>query len=256
MLPLFPTALGETVHKDKVIEQVDEAFVQLGLPLQTPDGRNTVGGHVFRVSGSRHLVRVGVDLRIVKILARWETEQIMGYVKEVPLETLTAAYRQRNADKEALTTNVGTILAQAPATQSRASSSILASFTPFKKATLEKIERLNDRCHKLELELQATCDKLKVLDDGVHIPYVISTKGEGVYHVTSAYKDKPIDEVTTKCGWPYLKWASPYDRIGFIDVAVDYKRLCKRCLRIERARRRALAPRDRFDRSPSPLTGS
>ena len=36
VLPLFPTALGETAHKDKVIEQVDEASAQLGPFCRRP----------------------------------------------------------------------------------------------------------------------------------------------------------------------------------------------------------------------------
>ena len=38
------------------------------------------------------MVRHGVDLRTLMLLARWESEIIMRYVKETPLEMLTQTY--------------------------------------------------------------------------------------------------------------------------------------------------------------------
>ena len=83
-LPFFPTMQGVAVSKSMVVNMVLQFAAQLGLPLVAEDGRGAFTGHVFRISGSRHLARYGVDHNIIMLLARWASAVILQYLKDVP----------------------------------------------------------------------------------------------------------------------------------------------------------------------------
>ena len=101
LLPFFPTSCGEAAHKDRIIELVEAAAEMLGLPLLAANGRRAFGGHVFRVSGSRHLARLGLDIRVIMLLARWATDIILGYVKDAPLARIAEDYKKKALSLEA-----------------------------------------------------------------------------------------------------------------------------------------------------------
>ena len=46
----------------------------------------------MRISGSRHLARRGLEVKLIQILARWESDTVLHYIKEVPLEVLAQKY--------------------------------------------------------------------------------------------------------------------------------------------------------------------
>ena len=66
------------MHKTIVVLLIEVVMAQLGMVLQTLEGRRAYGGHAFRVGGSQHLALVGLGLRIIMLLARWGTEVIWG----------------------------------------------------------------------------------------------------------------------------------------------------------------------------------
>ena len=92
-VPFFPTPSGKAVDKRRVVLLVEMAAGQLGIVIIGPDGRPAFGGHVFRISGSRHLARNALEVAIVKLLARWDSEIVFGYIKDTPLEAITATYQ-------------------------------------------------------------------------------------------------------------------------------------------------------------------
>ena len=96
-LPFFPDTEGNAVCKSKVVESVEVVALRLGLPLCTSDGRNNYGGHVFRVSGARHLAAIGMDIRVIMIHARWQSNVVLRYVQEAPLIGLTEEYIKLSA---------------------------------------------------------------------------------------------------------------------------------------------------------------
>jgi hypothetical protein len=55
-------------------------------------GRNAIGEHVWRVSGSRLLARAGVPLTQIALMARWGSDIILRYVAETPLDTITESF--------------------------------------------------------------------------------------------------------------------------------------------------------------------
>ena len=84
--------------------------------------------------------------------------------------------------------------------------------------------------------------KIEKIQDGRHSPYILSEGKkcrEGLYDLTSLYLGASPDIVLTKCGWHYMH--SNFIRADIIEEGVDYEKLCKRCLKVERARRKALA---------------
>ena len=93
-LPFFPTREGMTVTKNMIVTLVFRAAVQLGLRTTAEDGRDAWTGHVFRITGARHLARNGVDHALIMLLARWASAVILGYLKEAPLEILTDKYKK------------------------------------------------------------------------------------------------------------------------------------------------------------------
>ena len=58
-------------------------------------GRCTVGEHVWRVSGSRHLAALDVPTPIIMRLARWGSDVILRYIADAPLSALTRVYLDR-----------------------------------------------------------------------------------------------------------------------------------------------------------------
>jgi len=98
LLCQFADEQGEppTVQED-VIVMVEMLAREMGLPLVGPDGRKCYGGHVWRISGSRYMGARGVDIRIIKPLARWQSEIVMCYLQEAPLKVITDTFPKADA---------------------------------------------------------------------------------------------------------------------------------------------------------------
>jgi hypothetical protein len=93
-LPLFPTQTGAAAEKESVVRTVEYFAKECGTSLVDQLGRRAYGGHSFRVTGSRMLARMGLELYKIALLARWASNVIMRYVSEAPLATLTEDCRR------------------------------------------------------------------------------------------------------------------------------------------------------------------
>ena len=91
-MPFFPTKAGKPASKKNIVALVIDAAGKLKLILISEDGRDAFGGHVFRVTGARHPARIGIELRIIGLLARHQSNIILTYAQEAPLEVLTETY--------------------------------------------------------------------------------------------------------------------------------------------------------------------
>jgi len=87
-LPAFPQFSGEAVAKERVVVCLEALAVLLGLLLFAPNGKRAFGGHTFRVSGARHFAYRGLEMRIIMLLAKWESEGILRYIKRHATHTL------------------------------------------------------------------------------------------------------------------------------------------------------------------------
>ena len=93
-LPLFPNCSGAWCSRSGFVESIETMAVALCLPTVDDMGRSTLGEHVWRVTGARHLARLLVPYGIITLLARWGSNVILRYIAEAPLENLTNVYRE------------------------------------------------------------------------------------------------------------------------------------------------------------------
>jgi len=91
------------MDKASVVEVVEEIAGRLNLPLTADDGRKAFGAHAYRVSGARHFAYRGLELRIIALLARWQSDIMLHYVQEAPLTTLTGLYLGKTDAAQGLT---------------------------------------------------------------------------------------------------------------------------------------------------------
>ena len=92
-LPLFPTADGKIVTKEGMVKALEYYVVATGGVVRSTHGERLLGGHSFRITGSRRLASLGVELMVIMCLARWGTNIIMRYVQDAPLTALTDTYK-------------------------------------------------------------------------------------------------------------------------------------------------------------------
>jgi hypothetical protein len=93
--PLFPNADGNWCTKKGFVATVAELARRTEVPTIDLLERSTVGEHVWRVTGSRHLAALDVPIPIIKLLARWGSDVIERYIADAPLAALTRVYIDR-----------------------------------------------------------------------------------------------------------------------------------------------------------------
>ena len=175
-LPFFPTKGGAGVDKAEVVKCVEHVATLIGLPIKLTDGKNAYGAHTFRVSGARLMAKKRVDIRVIMLLARWESEVVMRYVRETPLEGLTQAY-----------------LGAEPATESTSAWSLPAAQCDI---ALEQVNKLADRHEaevvKLQKELEALVAKRNTLEAFAVPQCVVFRGGLGTVHrAAPGYQREP-----------------------------------------------------------------
>ena len=63
-------------------------------------GRNTVGEHVWRVSGSRMLAVAGIPTEKIMLVARWGNSIVHRYIADSPLYNIAAEFHRGVAGAE------------------------------------------------------------------------------------------------------------------------------------------------------------
>jgi len=140
-LPLFPGRDGGWCSRDGFLGAIAELARRLSACTTDSLGRNIVGEHTWRVSGSCHLASLDVPLPIIRLLARWGGDTIMRYVQDAPLSSLTRLYLDRVAAADGA---VRGIAAAAQATASSASPTISPVLTPAESASAFAVDPLLD----------------------------------------------------------------------------------------------------------------
>ena len=72
-LPLFPTARGDWPTRDGFVTTIAIMAARLNVDVVDFMGRDTIGEHVWRVSGDRHLASLGLPQPMIMLLARWDS---------------------------------------------------------------------------------------------------------------------------------------------------------------------------------------
>ena len=211
--------MGTAVHKTIVALLIEVLMAQLGMVLQTPEGRRAYGGHAFRVGGSQHLARVGLGLRLIMLLARWGTEVILGYVKDAPLENLTEDYLKSKTSA---------------ASSSKSGKGALPKLADKSLKQLEELEKKYDEHDRNIEELRAKLDAVKVATE--EPKYVVS--GNLVWHKSLPVEGVPAHRWKVLCGWRYHASVFTRERVFSDEIKSEF--LCDRCFKEELKRRRAL----------------
>ena len=187
------------------------------LDMTAVDGRDAFTGHVWRISGSRLLARLGIQIALIMLLARWGSATIMRYVKDAPLKALTADYKRAIKGKLAME-------------NASSSSSPEEPRGKLKDDVLKKVNKILTNTKKIEDDLTSHIDeltkKLSTLHEEVHQSYVISHK-YNQWHRVYAWKDKDPSEWRAWCSWRYgLIRPSEVRRRSVFEDGVE---VCWRC---------------------------
>ena len=84
-LPLFPDKHGKVANKATVILALEATVKGYGEPTVGANGSRLLGGHSFRVTGAQKLAAAGVEIIKIMVLARWSSEVVLRYVKDLSL---------------------------------------------------------------------------------------------------------------------------------------------------------------------------
>ena len=92
-VPLFPNSDGGRCTRQAFVATIEAMAILLGLPIVSSDGTRLYGEHTWRVGGSRHMHRMGIDVPTIMRLARWGSDVVLRYLSDAVLTTLTSRYR-------------------------------------------------------------------------------------------------------------------------------------------------------------------
>ena len=214
--PFSPGRDGKPMTKERMIKAIQVIAQQLGLPLIAMNGRLAFTGHVFRISGSRHLARIGVQIASIMLLARWAGWIIAQYVKDAPLAGLASEYKKGKRIK------VG-------AQDDRKTKKIDKLSTK----ALDTIKTLESEIRQQEEKLEQMVKDMAIMDRRIEAPYIVSDKYQ-VWHVVFPWLDAPVKAHKTHCGWSYGR--SVYQRRVEVPEGLPRKplnkhdeSLCPRC---------------------------
>ena len=264
-LPLFPDENGEVITKEHMTDLIERLAVGCELPVTMVDGRPCFGGHVWRISGARHLARLGVPYHIIKLLARWQSDIIDRYLKDVPLERLTAAYLDGSRQLHAVTDQAQQVRQNASLAICDSSHSVVSASTSSSSSSgapgapparqvggrtvgkglseeqvviiinraLRPLQDLHETAQKnvssLAMDLVRARDSIKMLEARSKLPFLCSDGLSGSYHVTMGdYQLLPKSSWITTCGWRYGH--SNFTRALKVPAQVPRSRVCARCL--------------------------
>ena len=222
-LPFFPTRAGDACEKHDVIDAIHALAKATGQPVKQKDGRSAFGGHVFRISGARHLYRCGVDVATLKLLARWESNVVLRYIKDVPLETLHSRYMTGGSSASS-STSFGShqlVVAANNSVRSTGDSSkfLREQMLAIKQSAESEVRSLEDLAEQLKIELQQAGRK--------SFGYIINESGRGAVHICAVNPTVAHPKNwRTACGWMYSN--SDFSRVEDAS-AFPNERLCHRC---------------------------
>ena len=213
-LPLFPRLDGGRASSEALSATVAAVAERCGLPLVDTMGRASFTEHVFRVSGSRMLARVGVPTDVIMLLARWASEVIRRYVGDVPLEQLTQKYLNRTH---------GAALGSPPSTSTTA----ITSSATIEQQAVTPAEL--DPVRILELET-----RVELLAQEVQPEFVQNLRSGAVHRCGEYGRLTPASLWKTPCGWPFGSCGAECVWRASIG-GIDADQICGTCLAPERA---------------------
>jgi len=244
----FPSNSGNVLEKEDVIVMVETLAKEMGLPLVGPDGRKCYGGHVWRISGSRYMGARGIDIRIIKLLARWQSEIVMRYLQEAPLKVITDTFLKaeasivQSAPKPEQTLKRKAASDEMEASDTEEDDTPLDSVCAVTKFAEEQMQIMLEQVNMAEAEAQ---ELRKITSDleqkivslqrtPVQMPaLVVNNNGLGAVHRNvCAWALEPPGMWRAQCGWKYA--AANFVRTNADITTFNKVRLCDRCFSTEK----------------------
>lgn len=210
-LPLFLSEDGTVPTKEAMVATIEHFAAEVGDPLCDERGRRRMGGHSSRVTGARHLSRIGVEVYIIQLLARHSTAVILHYVKNVPLEAITEHYSMGMANRD-----LTEMLERCRADQAAV------------EAAKEEISDLQvnvvDLLHR-EIDLNV---KISNLESKIGEATFVVNSSTNVWHKPATYNRRMAPTLwSTACGWSFgtkyhFRWENGLPKSS--------RNICDRCL--------------------------
>jgi hypothetical protein len=215
--PVFPTKEGEVCDKVRVVKAFRAIGILLGLP---PSVADEISGHLCRVSGAQHLARLGFDIVLIKLMARWDSMVVLRYIAEAPLGTVTETYRKLAAGR-GLATQLDDLLTEV--------SSLRGQVEAMRGQAID--------AQKQEVEL-ATPPAVPLPDDAFTGNYLVNN-ASGKYHLPFVDRSGVTTPFKTKCGWQFtIEENSVATRLS----TTDFTMICGVCLPKQRKAARLYVP--------------
>ena len=89
-----PRLTEGVVAKEAMANAIMMVALALGLVIIRANGQNQYTGHVFRISGARHLARAMVQMMLIMLMARWDAHIILRYVEDATLMNITLEFKK------------------------------------------------------------------------------------------------------------------------------------------------------------------
>ena len=252
-MPLFPDARGGNPEKADVVSAFDLLAHSANLPLQDNMGRPRFGGHSMRISGSRWLAGIGIEIKKIQVMARWDSDVVLHYIKTAPMASVTEDVRAKlggtqghDCDKLlAICDNPGAdmleVLPRLKAIEDRLSASerdaLVANLGDVTHE--ERIAAVEAVVEALKLKSQgqdnlfkAAQSDLKELKHLILDPVVINAKSQVAHRALNGRAGIPS---RSRCGWIFD--GAPHSRVCEVPNTHPSTLVCERCLPDVRAER-------------------
>ena len=197
------------MEKVQVVDAIQLTAKAAGLPTRGDDGKLVFTGHTWRIMGSRHMVRNGVQVPIVMLMARWDSNAVLKYIKDAPLITITGEFKRG-----------------VRALKIKAIEDKHHEFKGFSKKALADLQALRASVEHHERELANVCSNISKLKYAVHPIYVISDKYRK-WHVVPKFAGVAVGLWKARCGWRY--GASKFERRSKPPAVWGADERCPRC---------------------------
>jgi hypothetical protein len=202
-VPVFPNRRGRTVEKIKVVETFKQVARLLGIPESELDG---IGGHACRVSGAQHLAKLGFDVVLIQLMARWAGEMVLRYIAEAPLSAITETYRKLAAGRS-LSDQLDDLVMQVSELRGKLDDMqvVVASDLASERALASSQEKAADTD-----------------DDSWYLVNIVSRKTHRPFidHAGTLIDGKSM------CGWRYKQWEC---NVVHVLPHADPKTICRTC---------------------------
>ena len=207
--PFSPTAAGAFMTKPGMIKAVQKVHRNITGPKHIDDDKKP-WGHVFRISGPRHMARNGVAPQVIMRLAHWGSNTIWRYLRDTPLTNLTKDYvRGRSHQKH---------------------SDVLHDAAKVKQLSTAAFDRMKAIEKRIQAQESQLAELVRRLDDEPEqdsaLGFVISDK-YNKWHRTLPWQPDDRSSWRTPCGWSY--GASIFDRAFELPGDLDRAHMCPRC---------------------------